>query len=148
MKASGRLAVDTNAVIAYREGISEIYTLIDEADVIILPVTVLGELLYGALNSAKTEKNEQIIQKFAAYSLVMQVDEAVAVRYAKVRNSLKKKGTPIPENDIWIAAACLELEVPLLSRDGHFNFVDGLKVINWEYTIDQNTIHDNNQVCS
>jgi predicted nucleic acid-binding protein len=71
LKASGRLAVDTNAVIAYKEGISEVCTLIDEADVIILPVTVLGELLYGALNSAKTEKNEQVIQKFAAYSLVM-----------------------------------------------------------------------------
>ncbi|MBC2699106.1 MAG: type II toxin-antitoxin system VapC family toxin [ANME-2 cluster archaeon] len=131
MKASGRLAVDTNAVIAYREGISEVCTFIDEADVIILPVTVLGELLYGALNSAKTEKNEQVIQKFAAYSLVMQVDEAVATLYAKVRFNLKKNGTPIPENDIWVAAACLELEVPLLSRDGHFKHVEGLDVYNW-----------------
>ena len=128
---SGRLAVDTNAVIAYREGISEVCTLIDEADVIILPVTVLGELLYGALNSVKTEKNEQVIQKFAAYSLVMQVDEAVATRYAKVRFNLKKNGTPIPENDIWVAAACLELEVPLLSRDGHFKYVEGLDICNW-----------------
>lgn len=134
MKASGRLAVDTNAVIAYREGISEVCALIDEADVIILPVTVLGELLYGALNSAKAEKNEHIIQKFAVHSLVMQVDEAVATRYANVRFDLKKRGNPIPENDIWVAAACLELEVPLLSRDGHFNFVNGLKVINWENT--------------
>jgi len=91
LKASGRLAVDTNAVIAYREGISEVCTLIDEADVIILPVTVPGELLYGALNSAKTKKNEQVIQEFATYSLVMQVDEAVATRYAKVRFNLKKK---------------------------------------------------------
>ena len=93
MKVNGKLAVDTNAVIAYREGISEVCTLIDEADVIILPVTVLGELLYGALNSAKVKTNE---------------------------------------HDIWIAAACLELEVPLLNQDGHFNFVDGLKVINWD----------------
>ena len=131
MKASGRLAVDTNAVIAYREGISEVCTLIDEADVIILPVTVLGELLYGALNSTKIEKNEQVIQIFAAYSLVMQVDEAVATRYAKVRFNLKKNGTPIPENDIWVAAACLELEVPLLSRDGHFKYVEGLDICNW-----------------
>ncbi|MCD4799903.1 MAG: type II toxin-antitoxin system VapC family toxin [Methanosarcinales archaeon] len=131
LKASGRLAVDTNAVIAYREGISEVCTLIDEADVIILPVTVLGELLYGALNSTKIEKNEQVIQIFAAYSLVMQVDEAVATRYAKVRFNLKKNGTPIPENDIWVAAACLELEVPLLSRDGHFKYVKGLDVYDW-----------------
>ena len=130
MKANGRLAVDTNAVIAYREGIYEVCTLIDEADVIILPVTVLGELLYGALNSGKTEYNEKIIQKFAAYSLVMQVDEAVTTRYARVRFNLKKNGTPIPENDIWIAAACLELEVPILSRDAHFKYVKGLDVCN------------------
>jgi len=105
--------------------------LIDEADVIILPVNVPGELLYGALNSAKTKKNEQIIQEFATFSLVMQVDEAVATRYAKVRFNLKKNGTPIPENDIWVAAACLELEVPLLSRDGHFKYVKGLDVYGW-----------------
>lgn len=132
MKVNGKLAVDTNAVIAYREGISEVCTLIDETDVIILPVTVLGELLYGALNSAKVKTNEHDILKFASHSLVMQVDEAVAARYANVRFNLKKNGTPIPENDIWIAAACLELEVPLLNQDGHFNFVDGLKVINWD----------------
>jgi tRNA(fMet)-specific endonuclease VapC len=71
--------------------------LIDEADVIILPVNVPGELLYGALNSAKTKKNEQVIQEFSTYSLVMQVDEAIATRYAKVRFNLKKNGTPIPE---------------------------------------------------
>ena len=131
MKANGRLAVDTNAVIAYREGINDVCKLIDEADVIILPVTVLGELLYGALNSGKTEYNEQIIKKFAAYSLVMQIDEAVATHYSKVRFNLKKRGTPIPENDIWIAAACLELEVPLLSQDAHFKHVEGLDVCGW-----------------
>ncbi|MDO9518351.1 MAG: type II toxin-antitoxin system VapC family toxin [Methanosarcinaceae archaeon] len=131
MKANGRLAVDTNAVIAYREGINEVCELIDEADVIILPVTVLGELLYGALNSGKTKYNEQIIKKFAAYSLVMQIDEAVTTRYARVRFNLKNKGTPIPENDIWIAAACLELKVPLLSRDAHFKHVEGLDVCGW-----------------
>ena len=134
MKVNGKLAIDTNAVIAYREGISEVCKLIDEADMIILPVTVLGELLYGALNSTKAKMNEQVIQKFASHSLVIQVDEAVAARYANVRFNLKKKGTPIPENDIWIASACLELEVPLLSHDGHFNFVDGLKLIKWEDT--------------
>ena len=51
MKATGRLALDTNAVIAYREGISEVCTYIDKADIILLPVTVIGELLYGAFHS-------------------------------------------------------------------------------------------------
>jgi tRNA(fMet)-specific endonuclease VapC len=132
LKANGRLALDTNAVIAYREGISEVCKLIDEADVIILPVTVIGELLYGALNSTKSKNNEKVVQKFVQYSIVIQIDESVAARYARVRFDLKRRGNPIPENDIWIAAACLDLEVPLLSRDNHFNLVPGLNVITWE----------------
>jgi len=69
LKVIGRLALDTNAVIAYREGISEVCTLIDDADVIILPVTVIGELLYGALNSKKTKNNENFVHKFVEYSI-------------------------------------------------------------------------------
>ena len=56
MKASGRLAVDTNAVIAYREGILTVCALIESADILFLPVIVLGELLYGAINSAQPQK--------------------------------------------------------------------------------------------
>ncbi len=132
MKAIGKLALDTNAVIAYREGISEVCKLVEEADVIILPVTVIGELLYGALNSTKTRSNEKFVHEFAGYSLVMQINESVAARYARVRFTLKRQGTPIPENDIWIAAACLDLKVPILSRDDHFKQVPGLNVISWD----------------
>ena len=132
MKASGRLSVDTNAVIAYREGIPTVCTLIEGADLLFLPVVVLGELLYGALNSAKPQRNEQVTHKFSAQSVLVPIDDAVAIRYATVRLQLKKIGRPIPENDIWVAATCLELGVPLLTRDGHFDHIHGLEVINWE----------------
>lgn len=132
MKVSGRLAVDTNAVIAYREGIPEVCTLIDGADMLFLPVIVLGELLYGAFNSAKPKKNEQAVRKFTGHSITVPVDDAIATCYATVRSKLKKKGRPVPENDIWVAATCIELAVPLLSRDSHFNHIRGLKVVNWE----------------
>jgi len=134
LKTVGKIALDTNAVIAYREGISEVCKLIDDADAIILPVTVIGELLYGALNSTKRKNNEKFVHQFAGYSLVMQIDESVAARYARVRLDLKRRGNPIPENDVWIAAACLVLEVPLVSRDDHFRLVPGLTVISWENT--------------
>lgn len=132
MKASGRLSVDTNAVIAYREGIPTVCTLIEGADLLFLPVVVLGELLYGALNSAKPQRNEQFTHKFSAQSVLVPIDDAVAIRYATVRLQLKKIGRPIPENGIWVAATCLELGVPLLTRDGHFDHIHGLEVINWE----------------
>ncbi|MCZ7402943.1 MAG: PIN domain-containing protein [Candidatus Methanoperedens sp.] len=100
-----------------------------------LTAIVLGELLYGAINSTKPEKNEYDITIFANNSILMPVDEAVAIYYAKVRHELKKKGTPIPENDIWIAALCLEQDVPLLSNDGHFKNVQGLEVVGWQKNI-------------
>lgn len=132
MKATGKLALDTNAVIAYREGISEVCSLVDKADAIFLPVPVIGELLYGAFNSTKIKNNEKFVHNFAEFCLVMPIDESVAARYARVRSELRQQGNPIPENDIWIAAACLILGVPLLTRDDHFTRVYGLQVISWE----------------
>lgn len=132
MKANGKLAVDTNAVIAYRSATPEVCTLIDSTVSIFLPAIVLGELLDGANNSGKPEKNERDIILFANNSILMPIDETAAIRYAKVRYDLKKKGNPIPENDIWIAALCLEHNVPLLSNDGHFDKINGLEVINWQ----------------
>jgi tRNA(fMet)-specific endonuclease VapC len=128
---NGRLAVDTNAVIAYRECIASVSAIIEEADTLFLPTIVLGELLYGAVNSAQPQKNKQTIRKFLTQSSLAPVDESTAVRYATVRLELKKAGRPIPENDLWIAATCLELDVPLLTRDKHFDFVCGLEIIHW-----------------
>lgn len=135
MKANGKLAVDTNAVIAYRGAVFDVCTLIESTDMLFLPAIVLGELLYGAKNSTKAEKNEHDITIFADNSILMPIDEAVTKVYAKVRHELKKKGTPIPENDIWIAALCLEQDIPLLSNDGHFKNVRGLEVVSWQKNI-------------
>jgi len=104
---------------------------VDDADIIILPVTVIGELLYGALNSTKSKTNEKFVHQFAEYSVIMQIDEPVAARYAQVRLELRQRGKPIPENDLWIAAACIVLDVPLITRDDHFKFIPGLTVISW-----------------
>jgi len=131
LKEYGRLAVDSNAVIAYREGVPEVCSLIEGADIILFPVTVLGELLYGAVNSARPQENEQAARKFLAHSFLVPIDEDIAARYAMVRFKLKKMGRPIPENDLWIAAACLELDVALLSQDTHFEYVSDLQVVHW-----------------
>ncbi|MFQ6062106.1 MAG: PIN domain-containing protein [Methanosarcinales archaeon] len=84
MRENGKLMLDTNAVIAYREGILEVCTLIEGAEMLFLPVIVLGELLYGALNSAQPEKNKQDIYKFLEYSVLVPIDEAIAVRYSTI----------------------------------------------------------------
>ena len=131
MKAIGRLVVDTNAVIAYREGVPGACDAVEEADVIFLPAVVFGELLYGAANSARRAENEEAVRRFLAQSVLVPLGEDIAARYASVRLDLKDAGHPIPENDIWVAATCLELNADLLSRDAHFAYVSGLRVIDW-----------------
>jgi predicted nucleic acid-binding protein len=130
MKASGRLSVDTNAVIAYGDGTHIVRILIGGVDVLFLSVVVLGELLYGAL-SAKPQKNEQVTHKFLAQSILAPIDEAIAIRYATVCLQLKKISRPISENGIRVVTTCLGLGVPPLTRDGHFDHIHSLEVINW-----------------
>jgi tRNA(fMet)-specific endonuclease VapC len=113
------------------EGIDSVRSLLERTDVIFSSVVVLGELLYGAANSAHPEKNEQTVRQFLAHSVLLPLDESIAVRYASTRLQLKRTGHPIPENDLWIAATCLELDIPLLTTDGHFDHVHGLQVVNW-----------------
>ncbi len=129
MKVSGKLAIDTNAVIAYRKGIDEVCAIIDGVEILFLPAIVLGELLYGAINSKQSKENKKAIYDFLENSVLLPVDEAICNRYSTIRFYLKQAGNPIPENDIWIAAICLEYNIPLLTRDKHFEKVSELKVI-------------------
>jgi len=88
LNVNGRLAVDTNAVIAYREANSDVCVIIDKAVQLFLPAIVLGELLYGAINSSKPEKNEHDIILFANDSILISIDEATIC-----------KGSLLPEKE-------------------------------------------------
>jgi tRNA(fMet)-specific endonuclease VapC len=93
--------------------------------------TVLGELYYGARKSAHVAANLARIEQFAASVQVLNCDAATAQLYGNIRDGLRSKGRPIPENDIWIAAVALQHGLPLATRDEHFKEVDGLRVENW-----------------
>lgn len=135
MKANGKIATDSNAVIAYWSGDSRACVIVDAAVAVFLPAIVLGELMYGAYNSARRNENERSVRLFADQCAVLPVDDMVAEQYAYIRMALKKKGKPTPENDIWISAICVRYDVPLVTNDAHFANVDQLKIINWEPTI-------------
>ena len=92
-----------------------------------LPVTVCGELLFGAKNSSLSKRNEKRYKQFIETCEVLDNNLLVASAYATIRLELKKKGKPIPENDIWIAATCRVNTVPLLTRDNHFSYVPRLR---------------------
>jgi tRNA(fMet)-specific endonuclease VapC len=93
----------------------------------LLPVPVVGELRYGALNSRRAEENVAEVERLVARCRILDVTLATAEVYARLRLDLKTKGKPIPENDLWIAALCVEHQVKLAAVDGHFDAVEGLQ---------------------
>lgn len=125
---SGRYLLDTNIVIDLFANVQSVIDFFEEAQEVFLPVIVLGEMYFGALKSQRVEENRDRLHAFAEKNIVLYADEHVAQRYGAVKNMLRKKGRPIPENDIWIAAIALENNLTLVSRDDHFLAVDGLKL--------------------
>jgi len=125
---NGKVALDTNTAIAALNGDTVVVSRIQDADQIFLPLPVIGELLFGALNSQHPEANVSRVNQLIQNSIVLRMGSATATLYARIRISLRQKGRPIPENDIWIAASCLEHEVALVTNDAHFQWIEGLKL--------------------
>jgi len=123
------IALDTNIVIDVLNNNQEIVEGLKDYQEIYLPITVCGELLFGAKNSARREKNEPRFRQFIQACLILNINELVAEDYAKIRKTLKDKGRPLPENDIWIAATCRVNNLPLATHDKHFQMIDGLKLV-------------------
>ncbi len=122
------IALDTNiAIDVLNENLGVIEKL-QAYDLIYLPVTVAGELLFGAKNSAKRKNNLNRFRAFIDSCLEIQVDSLIAEEYSDIRLALKKEGRPIPENDIWIAATCKVNGLKLMTRDRHFKYVEGLNL--------------------
>ena len=123
---SGRALLDTNAVIALFAGDPELVETIANKTAVFLCVPVLGELRYGALASARVEQNLARLDDFAKAVAVLPCDKECAAFYSAVKFGLRKKGRPIPENDVWIAAIARQHRLSLISRDVHFQEVDEL----------------------
>jgi tRNA(fMet)-specific endonuclease VapC len=98
---------------------------------IFVPAVVLGELYFGALKSQRQEANLRRVEEFADASNVLPVDAGVARHYGEVRDGLRRIGRPIPENDIWIAATALQHGLVLVTRDSHFEHIEGLRSEQW-----------------
>ena len=127
----GRILLDTNIVIAIFAGDAAVLEQLQTAQEVFLPSIVLGELYYGALNSTRSAQNIARLEAFRAASAVVGCNAETSVYYGDVKFALKQNGTPIPENDIWIAALACQHELILVSRDGHFNFVKTLETTVW-----------------
>ncbi|MBK5296974.1 MAG: PIN domain-containing protein [Vicinamibacteria bacterium] len=96
-----------------------------------IPVIVLGEFRYGLAGSRHRAAYEAWLDDHLSDFDVLAASSATAVVYADVRLALKKKGRPIPSNDVWISALALEHRLPVLTRDVHFDAVPGLRRVEW-----------------
>ena len=129
--SGGKFLLDTNIITALMKGEKEIADQIEKASVVYIPIVVLGELYYGAAYSTQVQKNTAVVRKLSGRYKLLLIDEGVTIEYGKVKAALRAKGSPIPENDIWIAAIALRNSLTLVTRDKHFNEVSKLKLKSW-----------------
>ena|SRR2546428_9665065 len=117
-----RILVDTSAYSAFMTGRPQAVNAIQEADEIYLNPVVIGELLAGFARGSKTRKNERELLEFlqSPRARVADIDEGTSRRYAVILNSLWKAGTPIPTNDLWIAATAMQHGLQVLTLDAHY----------------------------
>ena len=125
------MILDTKGLSALAEGELRLEPILRKATQIAVPVIVLGEYRYGIRQSRERRRYEHWLVEYLPKFRVLNVDEQTTTSYAAVRDELKRAGTPIPSNDVWIAALCRQYSLPVLSRDRHFDLVSGLRRIDW-----------------
>lgn len=126
-----RVLVDTNAYAAFKGGDPETVDVLRMADEIHLSVIVFGELLAGFAAGTQEPRNRRELAAFidSPRVSVLSVTPATAAYYAAVFAQLRRKGRPIPTNNLWIAATAMEQGAMLLTHDRHFDEIDGLLVV-------------------
>ena len=120
-----RLLLDTSAYSSLFRGDAEAREAVDQAQEVALSSIVLGELLAGFARGKHRVKNERELEEFLAMPgvTIVEIGEETAKRYATIVAGLRDAGTPIPTNDVWIAASAMQHGLEILSADAHFERV-------------------------
>ena len=127
----GSFLLDSNIAVALLAGEDTVRASLNRSALIFLSSIVLGELFYGARKSARVASNLAKVEELAAKFAVLGCDVSTARHYGEIRDRLRAKGRPIPENDIWIAAHAQQYELTLVTRDAHFSAVEGISTEVW-----------------
>ena len=133
MKTSGadpvsRLVLDTSAYSRLRHGHDTVLDAVAAAEAVLLPATVLGELEAAFELGVRAKENRVVLSEFLdePFVSILPIGRSVARRYGQLFAQLRRAATPIPVNDIWIAAATLDCGGHLLTFDQHFRHIQGL----------------------
>jgi tRNA(fMet)-specific endonuclease VapC len=122
--------LDTNAYVELLKGNAAVADLIRSAEQVAFSMVVVGELLFGFRNGNRYDRNSATLDDFLGQPWIQlaQVTRTTADRFGRIAAALRRAGTPIPTNDIWIAAHALETGAELITFDRHFEAVRGLPV--------------------
>ncbi len=117
-----KVMLDTSAYSVFLRGNEEVKNALQEADEIYLSPVVLGELYAGFALGKHEKRNREVLREFLESTRVktIDIDEETAERYAAIITYLRAKGTPIPTNDLWIAASSMQHGLKILTTDSHY----------------------------
>ena len=123
-----RVALDTNRYVDLCKGVSATVGLLETADAVVMPFVVLGEIRAGFAHGRRQRENERILRRFLLKDdvSVLFADDQTTHHYASVFRQLREQGTPIPTNDMWLAALVLQHNLALHARDRHFDHLPQL----------------------
>lgn len=126
---SGKISLDTNIVIRLLKNDPLVTKKLTSSSNFFLPVPVIAELLFAAKNSSRIKENTIIFNKFIDFCNVLNITKETADHYSTIRLDLRKRGCPVPENDLWIASVCKEHSLTLATGDYHFDNIHGLRIM-------------------
>ena len=129
---AGKYLLDTNIVIASFAADPGVLEHLRTADTAIIPSIVFGELYYGAQRSSRVQSNLGRLDELATQSPQVPCNLGTAQRYGIIKQSLRTRGRPLPENDIWVAAIAIQHSLTLVTRDQHFSEIEGLRLERWQ----------------
>lgn len=125
------MILDTNALSAAADDDRGVAAVLARADQVAIPVIVLGEYRHGIAQSRNRTSYDNWLTGLLHDCIVLDIIEPTTHYYAEITLELNRKGKPIPTNDLWIAALCRQHALPLLSRDRHFDWVEGNRRVEW-----------------
>jgi tRNA(fMet)-specific endonuclease VapC len=125
------LILDTNALSAAAGEHPGVMVVLADVQQLVLPVVVIGEYRYGIAQSRHRARYRRWLDSLINDCSVLDINEQSTRHYAAISVELRQAGKPIPTNDLWIAALCRQYDLPLLSRDRHFDVVSGIRRVDW-----------------
>ncbi len=128
---STEIALDTSIVIQIFDNDPEVRARFRDIETVWMPVPVIAEIAVGFSDTGPLPSQQSDFELFLSSMRVIECTSDVAMKYGAIHRFLKSKGAMIPINDIWIAACCLAENLPLATRDSHFQRIPGLKIEMW-----------------